>query len=112
LLKDTPRANLVQAIEGTVAGQTFVDSKVAGKLFAQVVDHTFTYDRTLAETMSDRERDVLRLLAQGRSNAEIAVQLFLSEGTVRNYVSALFDKLGVSDRTQAAVIALRHGLAD
>ncbi|MFL5803395.1 MAG: response regulator transcription factor [Roseiflexaceae bacterium] len=55
---------------------------------------------------------MLRLVAKGLSNTEIAGQLFLSEGTVRNYVSGLFAKLGVADRTQAAVIALRHGLAD
>ncbi|MBN1994225.1 MAG: response regulator transcription factor, partial [Anaerolineae bacterium] len=58
------------------------------------------------------EREVLRLLAQGLNNTDIARRLYLSEGTVRNYVSSIFAKLGVSDRTQAAVIALRHGLAD
>ena len=55
---------------------------------------------------------MLRLLAQRLSNTEIADQLCLSEGTVRNYISSLFEKLGVSDRTRAALIALRHGLAD
>ena len=63
----------------------------------------------VADTLSQREREVLRLVAKGLSNTEIAMQLFLSEGTVRNYVSGLFAKLGVTDRTQAAVIALRHG---
>ena len=54
--------------------------------------------------------EVLRLLALGLNNAEIAERLFLSQGTVRNYVSAIFAKLEVSDRTQAAVIAIKHGL--
>jgi DNA-binding NarL/FixJ family response regulator len=112
LLKDTPRANLIKAIEGTFAGQTFVDSNVAGKLFSQVADPAVARDTTLANSLTQRERDVLRLLAQGLSNAEIADKLYLSEGTVRNYVSAIFEKLGVSDRTRAALIALRHGLAD
>jgi DNA-binding NarL/FixJ family response regulator len=68
-------------------------------------------DSTVAADLSSRERDVLKLVARGLSNAQIAERLFLSEGTVRNYVSSVLAKLGVTDRTQAAVIALRHGLA-
>ena len=112
LLKDTPRAHLIKAIEGTLAGRTFVDPTVAGRLFTQIADPTVARDTTLASSLSQRERDVLRLLARGLSNTEIANQLYLSEGTIRNYVSTLFEKLGVSDRTRAALIALRHGLAD
>jgi DNA-binding NarL/FixJ family response regulator len=112
LLKDTPRAHLIKAIEGTLAGQTFVDPTVAGKLLTQIADPAVARDTTLANSLSQRERDVLRLLARGLSNTEIANQLYLSEGTIRNYVSTLFEKLGVSDRTRAALIALRHGLAD
>lgn len=112
LLKDTPRAGLITAIEGTAGGHTFVDPSVAGKLFAHVARNSVVPDTTLAGSLSPREREVLRMLAHGRSNAEIAAELFLSEGTVRNYVSGIFTKLGATDRTQAAVIALRHGLAD
>jgi len=112
LLKDTPRAGLIKAVEGTVSGQTFVDPSVAGKLFAHVAGTTVVHDTTVAESLSPREREILRLLADGLPNTEIAKQLFLSEGTVRNYVSGIFTKLGVTDRTQAAVIALRHGLVD
>jgi two-component system NarL family response regulator len=57
-----------------------------------------------------REEAVLRLLAYGLNNIEIAAQLHLSEGTVRNHISAIFTKLDVSDRTQAVIIAIRHGL--
>lgn len=110
LLKDTPRAMLITAITGTADGQTYVDPAVAGKLFNHIAGTTASLDTSLANTLSAREREVLRLLADGLSNADIAKELFLSEGTVRNYVSSLFIKLGVSDRTQAAVIALRHGL--
>ena len=67
---------------------------------------------TIVNALSNRELDVLRLLGRGLSNAEIAERLYLSEGTVRNYVSSILTKLKVSDRTQAAVLALRYGLVD
>src|SRR6185436_6939297 len=70
LLKDTPRAQLINAIEGTVAGQTHVDANVAGKLFTQVADSRAAANSTLAESLSERERDVLKLIAQGLTNAE------------------------------------------
>lgn len=112
LLKDTPRANLIQAIHGTVAGQSYLDPGVAGKIIAQVANPGGRVGSGLGVDFSPRERDVLRLLARGMSNSDIASNLFITEGTVRNYVSTIFSKLNVSDRTQAAVIALRHGLAD
>ena len=110
-LKDTPRAGLIKAIEGTVNGQTFVDPSVAGKLFTHIAGNKIVPGSTVAADLSSRERDVLKLVARGLNNAKIAERLFLSEGTVRNYVSSILAKLGVTDRTQAAVIALRHGLA-
>jgi DNA-binding NarL/FixJ family response regulator len=64
------------------------------------------------EELSEREVEVLKLLARGLTNADIAQRLFLSEGTVRNYVSAILAKLDVTDRTQAAILALRYGLVD
>ena len=62
--------------------------------------------------LSERELDVLKLLAQGMTNAEISSRLFLTKGTVRNYVSAILAKLGVEDRTQAALVAVRYGLVE
>ncbi|MFZ6031441.1 MAG: response regulator [Chloroflexota bacterium] len=112
LLKDTPRQQLTAAIHGTAAGKTYVDPSVAGKLFVQASQAPMPADSGVAAALSEREREVLALLARGLSNADIAARLFLSEGTVRNYVSAVFAKLGVTDRTQAAVLALRYGLAD
>jgi DNA-binding NarL/FixJ family response regulator len=113
LLKDTPRDQLIAAIRGTAAGKTYVDPAVAGKLLSAAGQARHPGpDPQLASQFSERELDVLRLLAVGLTNTEIARRLFLSEGTVRNYVSAIFGKLGVSERTQAAVIALRGGLAD
>lgn len=110
LLKDTPREGLLAAIQGTINGKTHIDPQVAGKLFTHVTQSAPPPDDTIIHLLSDRELDVLRLLSRGFSNTEIAQRLFLSEGTVRNYVSAIFAKLGVSDRTQAAVLALRAGL--
>jgi two-component system, NarL family, response regulator LiaR len=64
----------------------------------------------LTNKLTDREIEILRLIAQGFNNADIAEKLFLSEGTVRNHVSSILSKLDVADRTQAAVIAIQHGL--
>jgi DNA-binding NarL/FixJ family response regulator len=112
LLKDTPRETLVAAIQGTAAGKTYVDPSIAGKLFTQITHGSAPTDSSIVNTLSDREREVLRLLASGMSNSDIAQHLYLSEGTVRNYVSSVLSKLGVSDRTQAAVLALRAGIVE
>jgi DNA-binding NarL/FixJ family response regulator len=110
LLKGTPRFELIQAVKGTAAGATHVDPNVAGKLFAQVASTPSLSETTLASDLSEREREVLKLLAQGLTNAEISERLYLTKGTVRNYVSAILEKLGVEDRTQAALAAIRYGL--
>lgn len=110
LLKDTPRQKIVEAIRGTMDGKSFLDPAVAGKLMNQIASNQKQPASVLAEKLTERELDVLRLLAKGFNNSDIAAQLHLSEGTVRNHVSAILEKLGVSDRTQAAVIAIQHGL--
>ncbi len=110
LLKDTPRDELVKAIRGTVTGRTYMDPSVAGKVLQQVSIHQTQPATLITSKLTEREIEVLRLIARGLSNADISDQLFLSEGTVRNNVSAILAKLGVSDRTQAAVIAIQHGL--
>ncbi|MBL8096292.1 MAG: response regulator transcription factor [Anaerolineales bacterium] len=110
LLKDTPPSDLIAAIKGTLAGKSFLDPAVAGKILSDYQKHPASTPAKTRFQVSDRERELLKLLASGLSNGEIAQQLFLSEGTIRNYASELFKKLGVSDRTQAVVLALRHGL--
>lgn len=110
LLKDTPRQKIVEAIRGTMDGKSFLDPAVAGKLMNQIASNQKQPASVLAEKLTERELDVLRLLAKGFNNSDIAAQLHLSEGTIRNHVSAILEKLGVSDRTQAAVIAIQHGL--
>lgn len=110
LLKDTPRQKIVEAIRGTIDGKSYVDPAVAGKLMNQVASRQTEPASILKNKLTERELDVLELVARGGTNADIAAQLHLSEGTVRNHISAILEKLGVSDRTQAAVIAIRHGL--
>ena len=110
LLKDTPREKVVEAIRGTVEGKSFVDPAVTGRILEQVASGQEQPASLLLENLTERERDVLRLIARGLNNAEIAAQLHLSEGTVRNHVSAILTKLNVPDRTNAAILALQSGL--
>ena len=109
LMKDRPRQELLDAIKGTVAGDAYIDPSVAGKVLSNVASSP-AKSEDKSYNLTDREQDILNLLAQGMSNADISQRLYLSEGTVRNYTSTLFAKLGVSDRTQAVILALRHGL--
>jgi len=112
LLKDTPHADLFNAIRGTVEGNTFIDPKVARKMFEHVSQRTPASSKQLLDILNEREIEILRLISRGYTNAEISQTIHLSEGTVRNYISALFTKLDVSDRTQAALLGLRYGLTD
>jgi DNA-binding NarL/FixJ family response regulator len=117
LLKDTRRDDLLAAIKGTMEGKSFVDPAVAGKLMRHVAavppaEPLLPRDEAPLEALSEREMEVLQLLVQGHSNPEIARRLHLAGGTVRNYVSTILQKLGVADRTQAAVAAIRRGLVD
>lgn len=110
LLKDTTREELVRAVRGTAAGRTFVDPAVAGRLFQQLAGDVAQPDSRILARLTEREQEILRMLARGYNNAAIAAALSLSVGTVRNHVSSLLAKLDVADRTQAALLAIRHGL--
>jgi DNA-binding NarL/FixJ family response regulator len=109
LLKDTRRDDLVNAIKGTAAGKVFLDPSIAGKVVRQLAAPPEP-SQPPAEALTERELGVLRLICQGYSNPEIAQQLHLAAGTVRNYVSSILQKLGVDDRTSAAVVAYQRGL--
>jgi two-component system, NarL family, response regulator LiaR len=110
LLKDSPGDALIAAVEGTAAGRSHLDPAVAGRLLEQISRASSGHPDPLPDSLTEREREVLGLLGRGWGNAAIASHLHLTEGTVRNHVSAILGKLGVSDRTQAALIALRNGL--
>lgn len=110
LLKDTPRDEVVKVIRGTVSGKVYIDPSVAGKVIEHVSNQSVASPTMITDKLTEREIEVLRLLARGLNNKDIAERLFLSEGTVRNHVSTILSKLNVADRTQAAVVALQHGL--
>jgi DNA-binding NarL/FixJ family response regulator len=110
LLKDRPRQELIDAIKGTASGDSYLDPAVTKRVLDSVASVPEPIHDEQDFDLSQREKDILQLLVEGLSNAEIAKRLFLSEGTVRNYMSSLFVKLGVSDRTQAVVVALRRGM--
>jgi DNA-binding NarL/FixJ family response regulator len=97
------------AIRGTVAGNTFVDPSVAGKLLPLIQEQK-SHAGPYRGELSIREQEILLCIAKGLSNGEIGEKLFLSAGTVRNYTSTIFSKLGVADRTEAAIAGLREGI--
>jgi len=107
LLKDVAASDLARAIRGARAGQAQLHPEVARRLMQQV---TAPRKPDAGAQLTEREREVLRLLAEGRSNKEIARALVVSERTVKGHVSNILGKLGLQDRTQAALYAVRHGL--
>lgn len=109
LLKDSRRQEIIAAIEGTMQGDTHIDPAVADK-FLKLAKQQVKSNTTIFNELTEREREVLIMLARGLTNAEIAMGFNLAEGTVRNYVSAILTKLDVMDRTQAAALAWQHGL--
>lgn len=107
LLKDVAATDLARAIRGAYAGQAQLHPDVARRLMQQV---TAPRRPDAAAELTEREREVLALIAGGRSNKEIARELIVSERTVKGHVSNILGKLGLQDRTQAALFAVRHGL--
>jgi DNA-binding NarL/FixJ family response regulator len=113
LLKDVPSDKLVEAIKATAHGESFLQPSVAAKVvaeFARMAERAPSRSESLVESLSDREVEVLRLVAAGKTNREIASALVIAEGTVKNHVTSILGKLGVRDRTQAALKARDLGL--
>ena len=107
LLKDARPHELARAVRAAHAGEALIDPVVA----AQLVE-TLAHDGEPLDRLTPREREVLELLGRGFANKRIALELELSEKTVKTHVGHVLEKLGVSDRTQAAVVAVRAGLVD
>jgi DNA-binding NarL/FixJ family response regulator len=113
LLKDAPSEKLAEAIRVAARGETFLQPSVAAKVvaeFARLSRKTTGHPDSDNEPLSERELEILRLIAKGDSNREIADALFLAEGTVKNHVTNILSKLHVRDRTQAAIKARDTGL--
>ncbi len=114
LLKDVPSEKLAEAIRAAAGGESFLQPSVAAKVvaeFARLAEQASAKPApTLAEPLSERELEVLRLVARGASNKEIAGALFIAEGTVKNHLTSILGKLGARDRTQALLKAQELGL--
>ncbi len=108
LLKDSRPEELVQAIQQVHRGESSLHPAIARKLLRELADSSG--EETLAGSLTEREMQVLRLLARGQSNRQISETLNISEATVRTHVSNILTKLNLSSRTQAALYALREGL--
>ncbi|GAB32545.1 response regulator [Gordonia otitidis] len=100
LLKATPRDDLIAAVRRAAAGQSVLDPKVAGSLMG----------RNRADTLTAREREVLRAIAGGGTNRQVAAELMISEATVKTHLLRLYPKLGVTDRAAAVRVAFERGL--
>lgn len=113
LLKDAPSEKLFEAVRAAARGESFLQPSVAAKVVAEFARLTNQYQpraRSLPCHLSGRELEILSLVATGASNKEIATQLFIAEGTVKNHVTNILGKLDVRDRTQAALKARTLGL--
>lgn len=108
LLKDAPAQRLIEAIHIAARGETFLQPSIAAKVVAELNRQSFpspAAHKGLTEPLTAREIDILRMIAQGHNNREIATKLVITEGTVKNHVTSILSKLGVRDRTQAVLKA-------
>ncbi len=111
LLKDVSPDDLVDAIRAAHRGETRLHPDIARKLMEQVTKQAPSNHEPYMEEVTDREKDVVRLVAQGRSNQQIASELFISEKTVKTHISNILNKLQLQDRTQLAIYAIKSGMA-
>jgi DNA-binding NarL/FixJ family response regulator len=109
MLKNAAPAELARAIRAAVDGETLIDPLAASRLVHAISD---TPRLPKQEALTRREHEVLELIARGRSNKRIALELGIAEKTVKTHVGHLLAKLGVADRTQAALLAVREGLIE
>lgn len=112
VLKQIAAEDLVKAIEAVGRGEGLLDPAVTQRVFQEVKRAVRDEEAAAFANLSQQEKHVLLQVSEGRTNREIAKNLFLGEGTVRNYVSSILSKLGVSNRAEAAAYAVEHSLRD
>ena len=112
VLKQIGGEDLVRAIEAVGRGEALLDPAVTQRIFQEVRKAAREEEASAFSALTHQERHVLQLVSEGKTNREIAKALFLGEGTVRNYVSSILSKLGVSNRAEAAAYAVEHNLKD
>ena len=112
MLKDILATDLLESIRKVYAGESIVQASIATRLIAEFSQRRTAPSGHPYDALSQRELEVLRLLADGMNNKTIATQLALTEGTVKNYVSTILDKLHAANRTHATTIARKQGLID
>ncbi len=107
ILKDADRESLMLSIKKALDGEMILDGQVASKIIPTLLEQNQVVQRATPD-LTERERDIVRMVGEGLSNAEIAKALFLTVGTVKNYISQLFLKLHVRDRTQLAIYSIKN----
>lgn len=112
VLKQIAGEDLIKAIEAVGKGEALLDPAVTQRVFQEVRRAVKEEEASAFANLSQQERHVLMLVSEGKTNREIAKALFLGEGTVRNYVSSILSKLGVSNRAEAAAYAVEHNLKE
>ena len=112
VLKQIGGEDLVRAIEAVSRGEAMLDPSVTQRIFQEVRKAAKEEEASSFSSLTQQEKHVLLLVSEGKTNREIAKALFLGEGTVRNYVSSILSKLGVSNRAEAAAYAVEHNLRD
>ena len=112
VLKQIGAEGLIAAIEAACRGEALLDPAVTQRVFQEVRRAVREEESAAFATLSQQEKHVLALVSEGKTNREIAEALFLGEGTVRNYVSSILSKLGVSNRAEAAAYAVAHSLKE
>jgi len=112
VLKQIGGEDLVKAIEAVGRGEALLDPAVTQRIFQEVRKAAKEEEASAFSSLTQQEKHVLLLVSEGKTNREIAKALFLGEGTVRNYVSSILSKLGVSNRAEAAAYAVEHNLRD